>query len=110
MTIRFQKDKKRVIVEDKDIEGIPDSEWRTLMKRVLGRHYADLARHGPSWTFPVHSLPVFEEWVLSIDTTKNEQADDKDVSGYKFDIPDELKRYRDEWLSDDETSPSVKSP
>lgn len=102
MAIRFQKDKKRVIVEDKDID-VPDPEWRMLMKRVLGRHYADLARHGPSWTFPIHSLPVFEEWLLSVDTTTKKDDAKEAVCGYKYDIPDELKRYRDEWLSDDET-------
>lgn len=69
--VRYVEDKKRVIVLDKDIEGLDDKEWKGIMRRVLGRHYQNLKKMGPGWTFPHHSLSSFEEMVAALADSSN---------------------------------------
>lgn len=50
--------RKRVIVRDEDI-SMGEEAWKTVMRHVLGRHYADLQGKGPAWSFAHHHWDTF---------------------------------------------------
>lgn len=56
--VKYIVKKKRVIV--RDISSIPLEEWKSVMKRVIGRYYTDLQGEGPAWTFSIVHLDTFQ--------------------------------------------------
>jgi hypothetical protein len=61
--LHYDIEVKRVLVMDEEIEkeGISGEAWQKIMKMILGRHYADLNKKGPGWSFPRYALEKFQE-------------------------------------------------
>lgn len=70
--IKHTIQKKRVIVMDCDVD-IDDNQWKSIMRHVLGRHYADLQGNGSGWSFSHNHLDTFLE---KCSNQEKEQADE----------------------------------
>ena len=53
-------EKKRILVMDEDLVGVDMDKWKMIMRIVLGRHYDNIQKQGPGWSFPLHTQQVFE--------------------------------------------------
>ena len=91
--MRYKVDKKRVFIDDKDLEGVDQDRWKDIMRRVLGRHYSHLKDLGSGWTFPAHSLETFLSLVEKPAAVAVAAGD-----GYRYDIDPALKALRQHWL------------
>jgi len=73
--IKHTLQKKRVIVMDCDVD-VDGDQWKSVMRHVLGRHYADLQGNGPGWSFSHNHLDTFlekiskQEKIVQTETTK----------------------------------------
>lgn len=78
--MRYQKEKKRIVIPDKELEGIPEDEVRQFMKKVLARHYASLKNVGSGWSFQISHEPALLEWIQNTSPSPppNEQEEEKD--------------------------------
>lgn len=88
--MKYEVDKKRIIVLDEHLDGFDREEWKKIMTRVLGRHYDELKGYGAGWTFPSHALDSF--------LTMVEKKETKSL--YKHDIDPSLYILRDRWMKD----------
>ncbi len=59
----YEKDKKRIIVLDRDLKDISQEDIKNFMKKVLGRHYENLKNRGAGWSFPSFQENLFKEWI-----------------------------------------------
>ena len=56
--------------EEIEKEGISSEVLQKIMKMILGRHYADLNKKGPGWSFPRYALEKFQEMLEKEVSTK----------------------------------------
>jgi len=70
--LHYEIEAKRVLVMDEEIEkeGISSEVLQKIMKMILGRHYADLNKKGPGWSFPRYALEKFQEMLEKEVSTK----------------------------------------
>jgi hypothetical protein len=96
--MNFKIEKKRIVILDKDLEGVDMEEWKRIMRHVLGRHYRTIKNYeGSGWTFPSHALEIFESMISKL---MPPQVAIESHFKYKYDIDASLYRLRDQWLQD----------
>lgn len=115
--LHYEVEEKRVVVMDIEIqkEGISEEAWQTMMKMILGRHYGDLNKKGPGWSFPRYALEKFQallakEMALPVfdsappirtkDSSSQTTVIDTSpkIHRYKHDISEELIQFGRSWL------------
>lgn len=115
MRIPFEKDKKRIVLLDKDLDTVPPDQLKLFMKKVIGRHYDNLKNRGSGWTFPAFQEPSLLEWIESLDSPlpqsinkpevekedKAVQCDPNDLLEnfrYRYDVDPALYAFGRKWL------------
>jgi flagellar biosynthesis GTPase FlhF len=60
--VQYTIKKNRVIIRDEHV-GYSPTQWKTIMRQVIGRHYSNLHGNGSAWSFSSQHLETFSKLI-----------------------------------------------
>lgn len=80
MKIPYECEKKRIIILDKDLDHLPKEKIQAFMKRVIGRHYHNLNKKGPGYSFSIFHEPALKEWIETLSSPSSETTTTNEIA------------------------------